>query len=528
MKKTFNLYLKADAGINTYELPSAVSDKLRFTRLVNLEPRRGGLVVSKGLSKLSNINELFNSFGTYTDTGNNSFLYAFSDEGIYEWDSSVSNFNGTPLATFTPNVGEPWAVVDYPDGLYFTRHGVDLCRVVGSVVGATIGTGFQAKYAKNAHDHLLLANLNQTSGQYKVMWSDLYDFTNFVPSTSNEADEYSFNPAYGEITGVTIQRDLVNFYLEKAVFQAKYVGYPVKYVLTPLFTDVGNKYHHAVIQTQDVDYFIGENNFYKLEGTILTPIGDEVWEFFRDSLATIDYGQEIRGVHDVDRSRVGWLYTRKYDATYPNGLRASKKYWLWFSYKENRWSSEEADFISLYKPQRRLYFYETIDAQSQTIDSETRLIDGLWQATEFIYQGGLFGGEDESIYVTDVGYDGKVLHFETCEMHFDQPRVVKTLESLTLHGDAGAVFAQTDYFTDVKVEVGWRRPESNALTWVQLTSTARPVANTMEYVVDPSTVFASTSFAFRFTFSNTASIYITAIHGITLTFNTPQDANDRQ
>ena len=485
-------------------------------------------MVSKGLLKLTDINTLFHSFGAYTNTSNDSYLYAFSDVGIYEWNSAGSTFNTSALESYTANVGEPWAIVDYTDGLYFTRHGVTLRRVVASTVGAAIGTGFQAKYAKNAHDHLMLANLNETSGQYKVMWSDLFDFTNFVPSTSNEADTYSFNPAYGEITGVTIQRDIVNFYLEKAIFQAKYVGYPLKYILNPLFTELGNKYHHAVIQTQDVDYFIGEDNFYKLEGTILTPIGNEVWEFFRESLSTIDYGQEIRGVHDVDRNRVGWLYTRKYDETYPDGLRASKKYWLWFSYKESRWSSEEADFISLYKPQRRLYFYEAIDDQAQTITSETRVIDGLWQATEFIYQGGLFGGEDESIYVTDTGYDGKTLHFETAEMHFEQPYIVKTLERVTLHGDAGSLVSNSDLFYNVSVSIGYRRADANELTWVVMTASSRPETNTMEYVINPADVPAAHSFALRFTFDNSAAVYITAIHGFTLTFNAPHDANDRK
>lgn len=526
MKKTVNLFVKADSGINTYEPASAVSGKLRFTRLVNLEARRGCLFVSKGLAKITDINQLFNTFASYTDVGNNSFLYAFSDTGLYAWDQAGSSFNTSPLQTYTANVGEPWAAVDYTDGLYFTRHGVTLRKVVDTTL--TSINSYEARYARNAQDHLLLANFNETSGAYKVRWSDLYAFNDFTPTQSNEADEYAFNPAYGEITGITIQRDLINFYLEKGIFQARYVGFPLKYVINPLFTDIGNKYHHAVIQTQDVDYFIGEDNFYRLEGTVLTAIGDPVWEYFRDSLASLDYGQEVRGVHDVDRSRVGWLYTRRNDETYPNGLRSQKKYWLWFYYKEQRWSTEEADFISLFKPMRRMYFYETIDEQTQTIDSESRSIDGLWQTTEFLYHGGIFGGEDESIYSLDTGYDGKQLHFETCELHLQEPAIVKTLQAITVHGEVGSTASLSEYFTNVSVEVGYRRKDQTSLTWVTLTSTARPDVNTMEFIVDPGTVPAANAFALRFHHNNTGTIYITAITGFTFTFSVPNSADDKK
>ena len=523
-KKSKNVFLKLDAGLDTYEPASAVTSSLRFTRLVNLEARRKGLLVTLGLEKVTDINEKFNSFGSYTSDANSSYLYALSDTGIYQWDSSLSTFTSTALETYTANADEPWGVVDYVDGLYYTRHGVDLRTVADASV--TTVNSYEARYAINAQDHLLLANFNENGGGFKVRWSDLFDFTNFTPSVSNEADEYSVNSSYGEITGVTIQKNLVNIYTEKSILQATYIGFPQKYTISPLYTDIGNKYHYAVVQSKDVDYFIGEDNFYKLEGNVITPIGDAVWPFFTSSITNLAYGQEVRGVVDVDRDRVGWLFMRKYDATYPNGLRASKKYWVWYNYKEERWATEEADFISLYKPRKRLYFYAGYEDMDQTFASETRSFAGLWQATLFLYQGGLFGGEDESIYSVGSEYDGKVLHFETAEIHLDQPLTVKNLNRVTVHCDVSSTTTPADYLDGVVVSVGYRRNDARELTWVPMSNEAKYEVNTASFFVNPAEVPEAHSFAVRFTFSNTATTHITSITGLTLTFTVPNDDND--
>jgi hypothetical protein len=522
LKKLESLFIKLNIGINTYEPVSAPTKELRFNRLVNLEARKGSLAVSRGIEKITNINEKFNTFSHYTNDSNTTFLYAFSDEGLYKWDTTLSTFDSTPLDTFTANVDEPWAVVGSEAGLFYTRHGVPLATVVNETI--TSVNSYEAKYAINAHDHLLLANFNEVSGAYVVRWSDLYHFDDFVATTTNEADEYTFNASYGEITGLSIQRDVVYVYTERSVFTVTYIGMPDKYVLSPLFTDLGARFHHSVVSHRDVDYFIGDDNFYRLEGTILTPIGDSVWDFFKDSSASFSYGTEIRGVVDTERDRVGWLYTRIYDATYPNGLRASKKYWIWYNVKEQRWWTEEADFISFYKPKKRLFFYDTIDSQAQIIDTETRLIDGLWQATGFLYEGGLYGGEDESIYSTSLGYDGKVLHFETSEIHLDAPSTTKTLSQVCFYGEIGGsnIPFLDDKFLNVVVSIGYRNADSS-LTWVALSASNKRRNNTMEYDV-PDTVPASRSYAVRFTHANTDGLYITNLIGINLIFNTPNNA----
>lgn len=521
MKKLDTLFIKLNVGIDTYEPASAATKELRFNRLVNLEARKGGLQVSRGISRITNINEKFHSFHHYTSAANTTYLYAFSDTGLYKWDATTSNFNTTPLATFTANLGEPWATVGIADGLYFTRHGVPLQVVVNGTI-TSVNT-YEARYAVNAHDHLLLANFNETSGAYVVRWSDLYDFTNFTPATTNEADEYTFNSSHGEITGLSLQKDVVYVYTEKSVFTVTYVGMPDKYVLSPLFTDLGCRFHHSVISYRDVDYFIGDDNFYKVEGTLLTPIGDKVWDFFKNSCASFSYGTEVRGVVDSERDRIGWLYTRIYDPTYPNGLRASKKYWVWYNYKEQRWWSEEADFISLYKPNKRLYFYDTIDAQTKTINTETRLIDGLWQASAFLYDGGLFGGEDKAIYSADTGYDGKTLHFETAEIHLDSPTSTKTLTKVSLYGEATDVQGTvSDDYQNVTVSVGYRAPDAS-IVWVVLSGSDKRRANTMEYDV-PDTIPAARSYAIRFTFDNLPEIFISSLSGIGLTFISPLNA----
>lgn len=525
MKRDQNIFVKFNSGLDSYEPASAPSSNLRFARLVNFEARKGSLVVSTGLDKLKDINSLFNSFGSYTTSANSSYLYAFTDSAIYQWSQTLVNFSSSPLALFTPNVDEPYAVVDYLDGLYFTRHGVQLKRAVDSVVSNV--TSDQAKYALNAHDHLFLLNLNITGGGFLMKWSDIYDFTNFTPTTTNEADQFTFNSSHGEITGVSLQKDIVNIYTEKSIFQATYVGYPVKYEISPLYTDVGNKFHHAVIQHKDIDYFIAEDNFYKLEGTLLTPIGTKIWDFFKNSLVTFDFGQEIRGVVDPDRDRVGWLFTRIYDATYPDGLRASKKYFIWYNPKEDRWTTEEADFISLYRTKKRVYFYKPIDSMSQIIDSETRTIDGLWQADRFLYQGGLFGGEDESIYVSSLGYDGKILHMETAEIHMDKPYELKTLTRVTFHADIAEVvdLGEVDIFEATTIQLGYRRLDGQVVTWITLTADDKVEANALSYAV-PSSMPVSQSIAFRFTYPNIANRYITALNGVTLTFSVPTNADD--
>jgi hypothetical protein len=95
---------------------------------------------------------------------------------------------------------------------------------------------------------------------------------------------------------------------------------------------------------------------------------------------------------------------------------------------------------------------------------------------------------------------------------------------VTLFGEGASstIPAESDKFQNVVVSVGYRNADS-ALTWVVLNSTNKRRINTLEYDV-PSTVPAARSYAIRFTFDNSDETYISTIHGIGLTFNSPSNA----
>ena len=251
-----------NGGIQTYE-PALSGKDLVFANLYNLEPRRQRLYVSTLLEDFSGdlaaVNDYVVGFGYYFVTGSQfANLYAVTKKAIYWFDFAAGTFQSAAIYTYAAESAVPPSFLADRDCLYVVRYEQPVVKL--SYKSATvISTMPQARYGIVFNSHAFLANIGSVGGANltKVQWSDLEVFEDFVVDpTQSEADFFELEPGLSEITGLSLQRGSGVIYATNAIWIATYEGFPGSFRLQPLFTGIGNIYHHAVVRAKELDYFI--------------------------------------------------------------------------------------------------------------------------------------------------------------------------------------------------------------------------------------------------------------------------------
>jgi hypothetical protein len=173
-----------------------------------------------------------------------------------------------------------------------------------------------------------------------LVWSDLYNPDNFVVDSSTEAGYYVM-PAQGkEIMGLSFCQGYTNIFTRSGIKSARYVGLANGiYEFADIPGNTGCGYHYSVIAGKDLTFFIGNDNFYVLDGNTVQPIGDAVWKLFKATLNTADL--DVIGAIDETKDIVYW----KFLANGENGTVNGAYYELLYNYKEQKWSLRDSEGI---------------------------------------------------------------------------------------------------------------------------------------------------------------------------------------
>lgn len=448
-----DLVTALSGGIQTYQ-PAISSLDLAFCDLHNLEPRRGRLYASLALTDfsadLAAVGDYVVGFGYYQFGDNQTAnLYAVTTKAIYWFDFVAGQFSSTPVYTYATASSVPPAFLQDLDSLFVVRYKQPVIKLQSAV--ATVSEMPRARYGLVFNSHAFLANVGSASStnQSKVQWSDLELFESFeVDPTQSEADFFVLEPGAGEITGLSLQRGSGIIYTPTSIWIATYVGFPGSFTFQPLFTGNGNQYHHAVVRAKELDYFIGLDNFYVLNGYQLEPIGDAVWERFIGELKK-EPNCSVFGYLDTRNTQVFWVY-QKEDDTYASVV---------YNYKEQKWSFRDSQQISAFfdSPRINLRGYIVIDDVSETIDDVTGTPDG----DDFVFSRNfpqLLGAFNSRKVLTWGTHALGTCRFETFDFYADNIEQVKEINRLTLD------FKSTGS-PQLQLFVGTRHSQNDDVTW---------------------------------------------------------------
>jgi hypothetical protein len=267
--------------------------------------------------------------------------------------------NYLPLGTLPTNKRLAW--VSWENKVYFSNLDINLTRLKGKEIenvntseNYVSGTSdlpeitdkgyreVRAKYMVASDDHLMLGNLvvDGNTSSLILIWSDLYDPDLFVIDSSTEAGYYVM-PAQGkEIMGLSFCQGYTNIFTRTGIKSGRYVGYANGiYEFTDIPGNTGCGYHYSVVAGKDLTFFIGNDNFYVLDGNTVQPIGDAIWKLFKATLDTSDL--EVVGEIDETKDLVYWRFL----ANGENGTVSETYYELLYNYKEQKWSLRDSEGI---------------------------------------------------------------------------------------------------------------------------------------------------------------------------------------
>lgn len=317
------------------ELPPVNSGEGVFAlRIENALPQKKHLLPRPRRSRVLQGAEVFSKLAyTFSPTNSTVGVYALSNKHFYSLDS-----NGfSPFYTFDSSTDSRWAVVQWRDTLYFSKHNVLLkslrFKSVSDVPVISNGTNtyIGAKYMISAHDKLWLGNLSQNSSivSNRVRWSDTYNPERFEISESTEADYFDLSVDDKDITGLETHRNQVVIFTPNSIWTARYVGLPNVYQFEPLYQGIGCTHHYSAIRVLDKIFFIAADGVYKLDSFQASPIGNQIWYTMQEDLKGVN---QAPACVDYSRKLIFWSIGTK---TYV------------YSYDEDRWTViPEASYAS--------------------------------------------------------------------------------------------------------------------------------------------------------------------------------------
>lgn len=367
---------KLSEGVDAYN-PPVVSDLLTFLYLNNVEPRLGRLFASRGYELFQSLEletgDKIVDFGFYQLANRQYYnLYAFSKTSVYWFDFEAEEFDTTAIYSgFTEN-DDPYVLLRWYGALYVTKPYspyVKLERMVATV----ISTAPFGRYGVVANSHGFMGAVGTMLDANLAMlrWSDLDDLESWIANPNeSEAGFFLLEPDAGQITGMSYQRGSTLTYLENGIWISRAVGFPGGFRHEPLFPGLGNIFHNAVVRGKEVDYFIGPDDIYMMNGLQVVPIGEKIYQRFIEDVK-IEATTSVRGYLDTRKDQVFWVYKKNDDSL--NSIV--------YNYREQKWSERDPQDLSgwLDTPRVAMTGYKVIDdfdsLVDDIIDDQDQLID---------------------------------------------------------------------------------------------------------------------------------------------------------
>lgn len=500
-------------GVDTYN-PEVVGQELQFLFLTNIEPRLGRLFASRGYSSFQDLTSYIDSSDyiigfSYYELSTRDFasFYLFSKTKVFWFDFSTGLFNTTPVYSSFPNTNDPYVFLPWYDALYVTKPRAAYVKLQRKTATEIAGAPW-GRYGIVANSHAYLGGVGDgiTNNMAQVRWSDLDDPESWAfNADSSEADFFDLEPDSRQITGVSYQRGRPIDYAENSIWIGSYIGFPGGFRHDPLFPGLGNIFHNAVIRNKEIDFFIGQDNFYALNGLQPVPIGDNIFERFINDVVVAPSGGaanvSVQGYLDSRKSQIFWVYP-----SIANGLWS-----VVFNYKENKWSERDPQAVNGWydSPRIALRGYDSIDDTSTVIDDDSEIIDDPLAGYPVVLPQLVgIGRKVAKANDTYIKYSGTgfACVLETFDFYFDEINSVKEVNKAVFSCATGGTPAP-------QVQIGSRSNQGDAVTWGAVVDVTNSNGNMSFYFRKDG---VGKFLRFRFLWTNSASNYITDLRLLSL------------
>lgn len=171
---------------------------------------------------------------------------------------------------------------------------------------------------------------DQTDRWWCSSYQDATSASAFTPSVTTQCTTGRLVDAPGPILGMVALGSRFVAYKARSMFLGTYVGAPSVWSWEQVPGEIGCSSQEAVISIQTAHYFIGESNFYKYDGTLPIPIGDDIKKYFFRNLNKA-YKSIIRSLHIEEESQI-WFF-------YPSGISTTNNAAIVYNYVTEQWGA---------------------------------------------------------------------------------------------------------------------------------------------------------------------------------------------
>ena len=158
--------------------------------------------------------------------------------------------------------------------------------------------------------------------------SAISDYTDWTASVDTQCVYGRLLDTPGKVTGIKRLGDYAIYYKLKSMYLARYVGAPTVWEFSLVSDIVGAVSQEAIVKVGQQHYFLGEDNFYMYDSAQIQPIGEQIKQWFADSVNK-KYIGDVQAVHDRNNGHIYWFY--------PSGTSTTLNSYVAYHYRSGRW-----------------------------------------------------------------------------------------------------------------------------------------------------------------------------------------------
>ena len=177
-------------------------------------------------------------------------------------------------------------------------------------------------------DERFLFALGAGNNPRKVQWCDRENNTDWTPSATNEAGDIELQTS-GEIMRAVRMRGRTLILTTQDAHIASYSGPPTVYGFERVGTSCGVTSRNAVVAVGEGAFWMGRQNFFMFNGSVVQPLPCEVSDYVFNDLNE-SQSSKIFAIHNGQFNEIWWFYTS-------SGSTENDKY-VMYDYKQNIWT----------------------------------------------------------------------------------------------------------------------------------------------------------------------------------------------
>jgi hypothetical protein len=239
-------------------------------------------------------------------------IFACSGTKIYEL--LAGNWvNISKTGGYTTPVNHNWRLCQFGD-VTIATNGNDTLQF-STISGAfnDLPNAPKAKICESTQGFVMLFNTNDGFETLQDGWwsSGLYDHTAWTPSSQTQSANGRLMDTPGAIIGAKAMAGNIIAYKNKSMYLGEYVAGDLIWSWRQISDNTGSYSHEGIIAVEGAHYFVGDNGFFRYDGSRLEPIGTlEIKEWFKNNI-NLDHTDDIRGFYDNKNSLIYWYYVSK-------------------------------------------------------------------------------------------------------------------------------------------------------------------------------------------------------------------------